>query len=91
MNSTEEGHICRPLFRHGSHFLYLFFQITFLARCRYPNGPRVASLVAIRNQPRLLKLQKEWDKKGGGRKGSCRETRQKKVVAVEIVGKANPR
>ena len=37
--------------------------------------------MAIRNQPRFLKPQKEWDRKGGdrksGRKGSCKEARQK--------------
>ena len=52
-----------------------------LDKCHYPNGPRVTSLVVIRNQPRFLKLQKEWDRKGGGRKGGrkggCREARQK--------------
>ena len=99
VSSTEEGHICRPPFRHGSPFLYLFLQITFLARCYHPSGLRVTSLVPIRNQPRFLKLQKEWDRKGGGRKcgkkGGCRRSEaekvaEKKVAAAEIVGKANP-
>ena len=62
--------------------------------CRYPDGPRVTSLVAIRNQPRFLKLQKEWDKEGGGRKGGCKRSKAEKVaekvVATGIVGKANP-
>ena len=53
----------------GHLFFYLFLQTTFLARCHYPSGPRVGSLVAIRNQPRFLKPQKEWDRKGDDRKG----------------------
>ena len=62
VSSTEEGHICRPPFRHGSlFFLYLFLWITFLARCHYPSRPHVTSLVAIRNQPRFLKLQQDFD------------------------------
>ena len=52
---------CRPPFRHESLFLYLFLQIKFLARCHYPNEPRVTSLVAIRNQSRFLKLQQDFD------------------------------
>ena len=68
---------CRPPFRHGSLFLYLFLQITFSAKCHYPGGPRVTSLVTIRNQPRFLKLQKEWDRKGGGRKGGRKRWLQK--------------
>ena len=56
----------RPTFRHESLFLYLFLQITFLARCHYPSGPRVTSLVAIRNQPHFLK-QKRWMQKGWSR------------------------
>ena len=80
----------------GHFFLYLFLQITFLARCHYPSGPRVTSLVAIRNQPRFLKLQKEWDRKGGGRRSEAEKVAaegvgQKKVVAAKIVGKANPK
>ena len=75
---------CRPPFRHGSLFLYLFLQIIFLARCHYPSGPRVTFLVAIRNQPRFLKLQEEWDRKGG-----CREVRQKRWLQErEILGEA---
>ena len=77
VSSIEERHICRPPFRHESFFLYLFLQIAFLARCHYPSGPRVTFLVAIRNQPRFLKLQKDG---------------RKKVAATEIMGgKANPR
>ena len=60
----------------------MFLQITFLARCRYPNEPRVASLVAIRNRPRFFKLQKKWDKEG-----SCWEARQKKVAEKAAAGR----
>ena len=52
----SSNHFVEPHFGHGSPFLYLFLQITFLARCHYPSGPRVTSLVAIRNQPCFLRL-----------------------------------
>ena len=67
-----------------------FFSICF---CRSHFQPCVTSLVVIRNQPRFLKLQKEWDRKGGsrkgGKKGGCsrRGTKTEKVAATEMVGK----
>ena len=73
--------MCRPPFRHGSLFLYLFLQITFLTRCHYPSGPHVASLVAMRHQPRFLKLQKDWTEKG---------TAEEKVAAEGVVEKSWP-
>ena len=91
----------------GRFSLFVFADHVFLARCHYPSGPRVTSLVAIKNQPRFLKLQKEADRKGGCRRsetgkvaaGRKRQTKRwlqkefsrKKVAAVENVGKANPR
>ncbi|RVW21781.1 Disease resistance protein RPS5 [Vitis vinifera] len=53
---------------------------TFLpTRCHYPSGPRVTSLAAMRNQPRFLKLQKEW-----GRKGSCGRRPTEKVATEGV-------
>ena len=73
-------HVCRPPFRHGSLFHYLFQQITCLARCRYPSGPRVASLVVIRNRPRFLWLQKDWTEKGAAEEKVATEGVAEKVA-----------
>ncbi|RVW73209.1 hypothetical protein CK203_057353 [Vitis vinifera] len=77
------------------------------AKCHPLSRPRVTSLVAIRNQPRFLKLQKEVGRKGGYRgaktekvaaggigqteKWPQKEFSRKKVAAAENVGKANSR
>ena len=75
--------------------------------CHPLSRPRVTSLVAIRNPPRFLKLQKEVGRKGGYRgaktekvaaggigqteKWPQKEFSRKKVAAAENVGKANSR
>ncbi|RVW86518.1 hypothetical protein CK203_042223 [Vitis vinifera] len=86
----QEGHICRPPFRHGSLFLYLFLQITFLASRTLTRGGTFWREVS----QAIRWLQKEWDRKGGcnrdrweGKSGK-RRSRKLRTKERRVVGKS---